>query len=43
MNKTLLSVLGFGAGVAATMYSSKSDMLNKRQMKKLRRQVKRIF
>nr|WP_156791525.1 YrzQ family protein [Bacillus sp. SG-1] len=43
MNKTVASMIGFGVGIAATMASRRSNMMNGRNMKKMRRQVKKMF
>ncbi len=43
MNKTMASMIGFGAGIAATMFSRRSDMMNGKSMKKMRKQMKKMF
>ncbi|MBE3570438.1 MAG: YrzQ family protein [Bacillales bacterium] len=43
MNKTMVSLLGFGAGVAASAWAGRSSMLNQRQMRKLRKRVRKMF
>ncbi|WP_216663281.1 YrzQ family protein [Bacillus haikouensis] len=43
MNKTFASIVGFGAGIAASIYSQRSNMMNQKQMKRLRKQMKKMF
>ncbi|MGR3765145.1 YrzQ family protein [Rossellomorea sp. NS-SX7] len=43
MNRTFASIVGFGAGIAASIYSQRSNMMNRKQMKRLRRQMKKMF
>lgn len=43
MNKTMVSMLGFGAGIAATVASRRSNMMNGKSMKKMRKQMKKMF
>ncbi|WP_421380057.1 YrzQ family protein [Bacillus salacetis] len=43
LNKTMASMIGFGAGIAATMYSRRSNMMSGRNMKKMRKQIKKMF
>ncbi|AKP47915.1 MULTISPECIES: YrzQ family protein [Bacillus] len=43
MNKAMISLLGFGAGVAASAWAGRSSMLNQRQIRKLRKQVRKLF
>ncbi|WP_347319259.1 YrzQ family protein [Rossellomorea sp. RS05] len=43
MNRAFSSIVGFGAGIAASIYSQRSNMLNRKQMKRFRKQVKKLF
>ncbi|WP_419160650.1 YrzQ family protein [Rossellomorea sp. BNER] len=43
MNKTFASIIGFGAGIATSVYSNRSNMFSKRNWKKLRKQMRKAF
>ncbi|QWC21786.1 YrzQ family protein [Bacillus haikouensis] len=43
LNRTFASIVGFGAGIAASIYSQRSNMMNRKQVKKLRKQMKKMF
>ncbi|PFA64503.1 DUF3918 domain-containing protein [Bacillus sp. AFS015802] len=43
LNKTFASIVGFGAGIAASIYSQRSNMMSQKQMKRIRKQVKKLF
>ncbi|RLQ98118.1 YrzQ family protein [Falsibacillus albus] len=43
LNKTIASLIGFGAGIAATVYSQRQDYMDGKQWKRMRRKMKRAF
>ncbi|WP_409251465.1 YrzQ family protein [Bacillus sp. SCS-153A] len=43
LNKTMASMIGLGVGIAATMASRRSNMMNGRNMKRMRKQIKKMF
>jgi hypothetical protein len=43
MNKTMVSLLGFGAGLAASALAGRSSMFNQRRMRRLIKQIRRMF
>ncbi|MEL3974431.1 YrzQ family protein [Rossellomorea oryzaecorticis] len=43
LNRTFASIVGFGAGIAASIYSQRSNMMNRKQMKRFRKQMKKMF
>jgi hypothetical protein len=43
LNKTIVSLLGFGAGVAATAFYQKQGYFNGRQMKKTAKRLRKTF
>ncbi|MGV3466436.1 MAG: YrzQ family protein [Heyndrickxia sp.] len=42
MNKTIVSLLGFGAGIAATAYSQRQGF-NGKQMRKMTKRLRKAF
>ncbi|MGE8206144.1 YrzQ family protein [Heyndrickxia sp. NPDC080065] len=43
MNKTIFSLLGFGAGVAATAFSQRQGYFDNRQVKKMTKRLRKAF
>ncbi|GIN87063.1 hypothetical protein J6TS2_34490 [Heyndrickxia sporothermodurans] len=43
MNRTVVSLLGFGAGIAATAISQRQGYFNNRQIKKMTKRLRRAF
>lgn len=43
LNRTMTSLISLGAGALMYYMASQSDMMNKRNMRKLRRRVMKMF
>ncbi|GIN38602.1 MULTISPECIES: YrzQ family protein [Heyndrickxia] len=43
MNKTVVSLLGFGAGIAATAISQRQGYFDNKQMKKMTKRLRKAF
>lgn len=43
MNKVLTSAIAFGAGMAAYNYAQKNNMMSRRQLKKMQKQITKMF
>ncbi|WP_433743341.1 YrzQ family protein [Falsibacillus pallidus] len=43
MNKTMTSLIGFGAGIAAAVYSQRQNVMGGRQWKKMRKRMMKTF
>ncbi|MGE6259506.1 YrzQ family protein [Heyndrickxia sporothermodurans] len=43
MNRTVVSLLGFGAGIAATAFSQRQGYFNNRQIKKMTKRLRKAF
>ncbi|MCM3237102.1 YrzQ family protein [Heyndrickxia sp. FSL K6-6286] len=43
MNKTVVSLLGFGAGIAATAISQRQGYFDNKQMRKMTKRLRKAF
>ncbi|MDQ0214615.1 hypothetical protein J2S13_001011 [Oikeobacillus pervagus] len=43
MNKTISSLIGIGAGIAAVTMMNRSNKINKRQMRRWTKQIQKMF